>query len=356
MAPRPNTRRRPGSRRRPAHGPPSRDRPPGWPAAITSASGQAERSWPPATSHPRTSAQVRPSASAAAMPRSRSPAGFRRTTRRSASTWRIRSVVPLTTAVSSCRSRSSASRRRAPWNATASSWRASWMTRIPSGSGSRASSAQRLSRMTGGSSETTTGRPPRSPAAQTRPSSRSPRVAGSGDGASLPDRGEQVQPAVRRLAQPERSAIDGGEADRLERDGPREVGERPARRDQLAQLVLGEERVRLALGVVEGSPTLALERLDPWPGGPLGRSSASQRAQEQQARDGPRIAVADRPLTEAHRETTTGDQVARRRASRRDPRRTAATYASSSVPPASRAAPKATAAGASVSRIVLSPG
>ena len=40
---------------------------------------------------------------------------------RSASTWRMRSVVPLTTAVSSWRSRSRTSRSRAPWNATASS-------------------------------------------------------------------------------------------------------------------------------------------------------------------------------------------------------------------------------------------
>jgi len=59
-----------------------------------------------------TSAHVRPMASPVGMPSIRSPAGLSRTTRRSASTWRMTSVVPSTTAVSSPRSRSRVSRSR----------------------------------------------------------------------------------------------------------------------------------------------------------------------------------------------------------------------------------------------------
>ena len=62
---------------------------------MTSSSGQASGPWPPATAQPSTSAHVRPSASPTAIPSRRSPAGLSRTTRRSLSTWMMRSVVAI---------------------------------------------------------------------------------------------------------------------------------------------------------------------------------------------------------------------------------------------------------------------
>ena len=229
------------------------------------------------------------------------------------------------------------------------------MTRIPSGSGRRASSAQRLSRITGGSSETTTGRPPRSPAAQMRPSSRSPRVAGRGDGASLPTAASRCRPRPAGSLSHSAPPSTAGQADCLERHGPREIGERPARRDELAQLVLGEERVRLALGVVERSSALALQGLDASQQGGLIRHAppSAQRSSRHETAPGRDSRPSARPVASRGHDGRSGPAWP---ASRRDPRGPPRRTPSSGALPARSAAPNAAAAGASVSRIVLSPG
>ena len=153
-----------------------------------------------------------------------------------------------------------------------------------------------------------------------------------------------------RAAVPQRAAGAIGQADELAQDGLRQAGERPARGDELAQLVLGEERIGLPLGVIERAPPLAFEGVDarqePVRVGAR-RSAATERPQQEEARDGARVQVPDRALAEAQRQAAPRDERpggAHAAGGRPDPR----------LPmPARR--PKASAAGRSASRIVLSP-
>ena len=214
--------------------------------------------------------------------------------RPSASTWRMRSVAPSTMAPSSCRSCSSASRSRAPANATASSWRASCATRRPS-------VVERLVRRRPDGEQ-------RWPAARRDRTTRAPGMrrpvapASSAVGeAGVPSGSPSARPpptaATRSRPSPRRrratSAPPAAPARRTSSrsDRTRELGERPARRDELAQLVLGEQGVRFALGLVERPARVALERLDPGQERGVGRSSVAPASAHSSSRHDDRARV-----------------------------------------------------------------
>ena len=123
------------------------------------------------------------------------------------------------------------------------------------------------------------------------------------------------RPASGAGLQVERGAGRPGQADELQEHGGAELRDGPARRDELAELVLGEQGVGLALGVLEGASPLALElrdaraqpiglvaclhgrsgqRLDRVTGG----SAAAEGAQQEDARHGARIEVPGRALAQ----------------------------------------------------------
>ena len=77
-----------------------------------------------------------------------------------------------------------------------------------------------------------------------------------------PDPREQLERLAGPIAEPDRALVAGREPTQLDEDGSGELGRRAAERDELAQLVLGEQRVGAALGIVECAPRLALEGRD----------------------------------------------------------------------------------------------
>ena len=179
----------------------------------------------------------------------------------SASTWRMRSVAPSTMAPSSSRSWSSVSRRRAPVNATVSRgaqagrseghrrrgppWRGHTRSRITG-------SARREVRVR----PSGTGRP--FAPAQRRPATRATSVCRRKTLGLRSGRGPPRWPVRGGTARAGRL----GQADELGEDRGAELGDVPAGGDELAELVLREERIGFALGGLEGSAPLALERRD----------------------------------------------------------------------------------------------
>ena len=196
--------------------------------------------------------------------------------------------------------------------------------------------------------------------ASPRPAS-TPSSASGRSGGEIAAGGDARQAVVAR-PRPARSRLPTTPDSRVSSmsDGPGELGRRTARRDQLAELVLGEERIGLALGLVEGAPVVGLERRQPvleaFRSSEFARpSAAGQRNEEDLARHSAGVEMARRPRPEAQREPSPSDEWARRAhaaatgldgglGGSRTPRRRAAT-----------AAAYASAAGPSVSRIVLSP-
>ena len=188
------------------------------------------------------------------------------------------------------------------------------------------------------------------------------RLVGEGQGATARRRGahggDAVEPVAIGRPEPERPGSRPGQPDELGQHGGGEVGEAPARRDELAQLVLREQCVGLALGLVEGPAPLALQRVDP----------REQRVAVGHGR------VSHRPGRAAaagtRRPPGRGDQSPDRRGASRGPdeRRAGAWIACPAPPRAGRPrtpprdrlragarARRSSAAGARASRIVLSP-
>ena len=310
---------------------------------------------PAARARRRTAARSRPPR----IPSSRSPAGLSRTTRPSPSTWTIRSVVPSTTAVSSCRSRSSASRSRAPWNATASSCRASGRSR-----GARPRRAARPSRPTGRAGSPVVRRRRRQPA---RHAARRPR-----HGRRPGRRGSPAAATAGRCRPRPCGAIAGPSASLNQMAPPSTAARRTA--------PSATERARSASDPPEATSWLSWywaksASASRWASSNarrLSRSSASIRARSVARRVRPRSI--GRPPWRAQQEQDTrprpdpdGRPSVHRGASRaRGARRAAASSASHGArrgrrPSIARGSPpreggaRRSAAGASVSRIVLSP-
>ena len=242
--------------------------------------------------------------------------------------------MPSTTAVSSPRSRSSASRSRAPRNATASSCRASWATRTPSGSGSRPSAAQRPSRIVGGSSDSddAPGRRARSPP---RPARVQVVESRSRDRrrAVAPDRRQQrrARARPRRPSQSAPRSTPPGAPPRALTDRPRPSSD-PPEASELAELVLGEQGVGLALGVLECPPTLRVRAPRSAPGGVGSFVHRPPSAHEQQEGTRRRPGRGGRPTARrAASRARAGRRGRASSASRRAGRTTAARHAASGV-------------------------
>src|SRR6266566_6978243 len=67
------------------------------------------------------------------------------------------------------------------------------------------------------------------------------------------------------LTEPDRSGLSARESHELDHDGRGQLAQRPTRCEQLAELVLGEQGVRLALRVAERAPALRFQAIDPVP-------------------------------------------------------------------------------------------
>ena len=225
-----DSRRRPGPARRPRRGPPSRGRRSGRPARGPRRAGSPRAV--PAGDLAAEDLGARPPerVGARSIPSSRSPAGLSRTTRRSPSTWRMRSVAPSTIGAELVRARARAPRaaaRRA--NATASSWRASWairsavvveraVRRRPDGEEHRAAPSP-TARWPGR---------PESPPTQARPRVEVRRAASADAVGGRRRRRPAIRSSPARPAppQPERAAGGAGQADELEQHGRRRARRR----------------------------------------------------------------------------------------------------------------------------------
>ena len=203
-------------------------------------------------------------------PSSDDAARLTRTTRRVSSTATMPSFAPSRIAARSACSPASASRSWAARNAIASSWRTSARRRMRSG-GSEAPSGGRSAmnptvREPGSSSpisRRSSSVTPCQPLGRTQASASATVANASGTGAAsgyragVGLRGAQAEHPVSRRGQPERPGDRVADADELADDARGHDAEVAAERDELAQLVLGEHRVRLALRVLEDPATLA---------------------------------------------------------------------------------------------------
>jgi len=181
------------------------------------------------------------------------------------------------------------------------------------------------------------------------------------DGADL--RG-QLERAAGSVAEPDRALVAGGEAGELEEDGASELGEDSAGGHELAELVLREQRVGLALGVLEGPSRLVLQARDPRleagsvPVGQAGagsfghRPARARRIRKHETAPGSRWPAERSPRRRAMPRRAINGRV------ESIPRRDASIViraASLAGAPVETAAPSAAAAGRRESRIVLSP-
>ncbi len=171
-----------------------------------------------------------------------------------------------------------------------------------------------------------------------------------------PERRDPAQRSPRRSCQPERGGLGAARAGDLREDRRRQLLQVVARGEQLAQLVLGEHRVRLALGLVEDAPPLVLEARHARPQRALlvhRRRRAGRRAvppvehgaNQEEARGRARVAMASRAFAQPQGESPSRDHRDRGARRRPGPPAPPRTNASSGRSPAAAPARRARVAG-----------